>query len=320
MAWPPQAHAEHAVSAGKNSASDDDRSDASAFAAYAETMQPLHRQVVVENRDPASLSAEALMADLGKEFASAENMREWLRSANQGFVYSMPGVLPAPACAALRDAVDSSRRAIPDSVDQLPDHQLSLEGDARSQLEELIGDRRGSNRLFGLPLEFYRAEKKRNAARRQQQQQQLEAHEEQTDDGSTAAAAANAGGDDLWPPVYSLEEAFVRRYSTDTRPYNPFHQDRYHLTINVALSSDSDHTGGSLIVVTDDRVKRIERTEGEALVHTSDLVHAVSAMTSGVRYSLILVSSAREPPMNPAPTPLATLRSPFPSNAAHKAS
>ena len=36
------------------------------------------------------------------------------------------------------------------------------------------------------------------------------------------------------------------------------------------------------------RVHTIERREGEATVHSSDLFHAVTSMTHGVRYSLIL--------------------------------
>ena len=50
----------------------------------------------------------------------------------------------------------------------------------------------------------------------------------------------------------------------------------------------ADHGGGRLLAVYGGRVHVIERPEGEATVHSSDLFHAVTAMTRGVRYSLIL--------------------------------
>ena len=83
-------------------------------------------------------------------------------------------------------------------------------------------------------------------------------------------------------------EIFVRRYAAGTRPWFPFHQDRAELTINVALSDDAEHGGGRLLCVYDGRVHRLMRHEGTATVHRSTLLHGVSRMTSGVRYSLIL--------------------------------
>ena len=41
-------------------------------------------------------------------------------------------------------------------------------------------------------------------------------------------------------------------------------------------------------VVLDDRVRLLSRAEGEATVHPSTVLHAVSGVTSGVRYSLLL--------------------------------
>ena len=85
-----------------------------------------------------------------------------------------------------------------------------------------------------------------------------------------------------------LREAFIRRYSADTRPFNPFHQDSSRITVNVALSDDAAHVGGRLLGVYGGKVHTIERTEGTATVHSSELLHAVTSMTSGARYSLIL--------------------------------
>ena len=95
----------------------------------------------------------------------------------------------------------------------------------------------------------------------------------------------------------------MRRYSAETRPFNPFHQDRFRVTVNVALSADEDHGGGTLLGVYGGQVYRIRRGEGEATVHSSALVHGVTAMTSGVRYSLILFFSTRPRPRPRPPIP-----------------
>ena len=88
----------------------------------------------------------------------------------------------------------------------------------------------------------------------------------------------------------ALKEAFVRRYTLDTRPWNPFHTDRYEITCNVELSAGGaeSYSGGVLLGLYDGEVRRITREEGEATLHSSKLLHAVTKMTSGKRYSLIL--------------------------------
>ena len=86
----------------------------------------------------------------------------------------------------------------------------------------------------------------------------------------------------------TLQEAFVRRYCPETRPILKFHADAYELTVNVALSADAGHSGGKLIGLFRGQVRALERAEGDVTVHSSSLLHAVSRMTAGVRYSLIL--------------------------------
>jgi hypothetical protein len=88
------------------------------------------------------------------------------------------------------------------------------------------------------------------------------------------------------PP--SRVEIFVRRYTRGTRPFIPFHCDKAAYTVNVACSDDALHEGGRLLCLLDGSLEELRRTEGEASVHPSSLLHAVSAMTSGVRYSLIV--------------------------------
>jgi len=88
-------------------------------------------------------------------------------------------------------------------------------------------------------------------------------------------------------------ELFVRRYTADSRPWTPFHVDTSRATINVALSDDASHGGGDLLACYDGAVRRVGRGEGEATVHAATLLHGVSLMRSGVRYSLIVFVGRR---------------------------
>lgn len=88
-------------------------------------------------------------------------------------------------------------------------------------------------------------------------------------------------------PRYRVD-AIVRRFSRGTRPLLNFHYDAAAVTVNVALSDDADHAGGRLLAVLDEGVTVLRRVAGEATVHPSSVLHAVSAMEAGVRYSLIL--------------------------------
>ncbi|CAK0812597.1 unnamed protein product, partial [Prorocentrum cordatum] len=89
---------------------------------------------------------------------------------------------------------------------------------------------------------------------------------------------------------------FVRRYTADSRPWNPFHVDSAELTVNVALVGDDQFTGGALLACYDGAVREVPRAEGEATVHASTLLHGVGMLTSGVRYSLILFFGRPEEP------------------------
>ena len=61
----------------------------------------------------------------------------------------------------------------------------------------------------------------------------------------------------------------------------------------VALAADARHEGGRLLALCDGRVQAVERAEGEATIHPSTLLHGVSRMRAGVRYSLIIFWAER---------------------------
>ena len=62
----------------------------------------------------------------------------------------------------------------------------------------------------------------------------------------------------------------------------------------MALSDDSATAGGVLLALTAGSVRSIPRSAGDATVHDSSLLHAVSNTTEGTRYSLVVfVGEAR---------------------------
>lgn len=83
--------------------------------------------------------------------------------------------------------------------------------------------------------------------------------------------------------------AFVRKYSPSSkRALLPFHLDSNELTVNVALTADADVRGGRLLALHDGRVREVARAAGDATLHDSSVCHAVSAVSEGARYSLLL--------------------------------
>lgn len=96
------------------------------------------------------------------------------------------------------------------------------------------------------------------------------------------------------PPRLVVRQCFVRRYTPMTRPWFTFHTDAAALTANIALSDDDAHRGGRLLALLEGEVCCIARAEGEATIHPSTLLHGVSRMTGGVRFSLIVFYETSE--------------------------
>ena len=67
------------------------------------------------------------------------------------------------------------------------------------------------------------------------------------------------------------------------------HTDIARRTVNVALSDVETHSGGGqLLGLFDGKLRVIERRKGDATAHPSELLHGVSRMREGKRYSLIV--------------------------------
>jgi len=254
------------------------------YAELACKMPPSVRDLVVHNAAAGKFTANDVLRSLGMpeleqrarpSYAGLRSLEllKLLPSAvgSAADIESVPKALQTNACSALREAVDEASFSALDSVDGCTDYQLNL---SRQDLEALVGPA-AVCRLWSLAM---------GMLRRERSLPRVEAT-----DQLTAGGAA-----DVEP-----HEIFVRRYSPSTRPWFPFHKDRSEVTVNVALSSDSAHGGGRLICLLSSgleggEVRRLDRDEGCATLHPSTVMHAVSRMTSGVRYSLIIFFGRNE--------------------------
>ena len=226
-----------------------------AFAAQARGMPLPLRRLLVHNCDPAAVSAAAVVHAMRLPLHQFRAAAAALAPPAAEVMQRRPAALGAAACAALRAAVDGAAATSADSVDGLADHQLDFK--RLDDLAAAIGAD-ALEALRAMPAAFA--------------------------DGSAARAAA------MGAPAERLRisQVFVRRYARGERPWFTFHRDRGPLTVNVALASDDGHEGGALLALFDGAVRRVERCEGEAVVHPSTLLHGVSRMRGGVRYSLIV--------------------------------
>jgi uncharacterized protein (TIGR02466 family) len=137
---------------------------------------------------------------------------------------------------------------VPDTVDDLPEYQVNLSVEG---LTELLG-RDTVAALLKMP------------------------------------EALGAPSDVATRDLYERIDIFVRMYSPRTRPYIAFHSDTSSYTINIALNDDSGFDGGKLLAVNGTTLKAPLHSRGTAILHTGNVVHGVSKVESGTRYSLIL--------------------------------
>jgi uncharacterized protein (TIGR02466 family) len=137
---------------------------------------------------------------------------------------------------------------VPDTVDDLPEYQINLSVEG---LTELLG-RDKVAALLQLPEVL----------------------------GAPAGLAS--------PDLYERIDIFIRMYSPQTRPYIAFHSDTCSYTVNIALNDDSSFDGGRLLALNGAALKAPPHSRGTAILHAGNLVHGVSKVESGTRYSLIL--------------------------------
>lgn len=235
------------------------------FEAAAAAMNPLLRRALVDDEVLDGDANDALI-DLLCQLGNVAESCGGLRSSRR--LLRRRGAIGASGCAALRQLVDADRNVERDSVDGKSQHQLNI---GAEQLITLIG-RSEVESLWRLADELLAS---------QSDQARAKAHA-----AGTAVSSAMLEATEAATGGYHVD-LFVRRYTRDTRPWIAFHQDVSNVTINVALSDDASHQGGRLHAILEGRHQVVTRAEGEATAHGDDVMHAVSAMRSGVRYSLI---------------------------------
>jgi len=84
-------------------------------------------------------------------------------------------------------------------------------------------------------------------------------------------------------------QIYLRRCCAHGR-YIGFHVDEAQWTLQVALNDPDEYEGGRLIYATEDfRVARPHRAAGTATLHDGFVLHGVTKLQGGVRYSLYLL-------------------------------
>lgn len=215
-----------------------------------------------------AVNAEAFLGDLFHP-KSADSVAAFvaLRDAGPSEV-----LLAAPAALTEREALRvrkwaEAKLAVEgdgdaDSVDEAPTFQVSLDWPT---LESLVGVE-GGKRLTGLAMPFLKR----------------------------SAVAEDAGPiDDLLLSI----SVIVRKYTPGERPFIGFHVDNNDATVNVALSAPSNYEGGRFLALVGGELRDATSDKaGDAVVHSWNVCHAVTAVRSGERWSLVLFLSNSWPP------------------------
>lgn len=102
------------------------------------------------------------------------------------------------------------------------------------------------------------------------------------------------GGIDRTPDWAAGASLFVRAFSPETRRHIAFHTDVSSWTTNVPLDAPDDASGGRLLMLYGGALHDERRVQGEALSHRNDVVHGVSRVVRGERWSLIALFPATD--------------------------
>jgi len=238
------------------------------YAKIASHMSPLARRLLVGDLKLADVDdVQSLARDLLEDLQHDGDRHDVASQQCRGVLID-PLALSSTACASLRAAVDAATFENHDTVDNELEYQLTLDS---NDLAKYIGEKERDH-LFSVAARGYA---------------QLVAPD--LLEAAEAVPEWHAAGFEPMPlalgdPHYIM----IRRYSSATRPWFPFHFDGSILSMNVALNDDSEYRGGTLLAILHDEVRAFPRAEGTALVHSSALLHAVTCMREGVRYTLIV--------------------------------
>ena len=191
--------------------------------------------------------------ELLEELPLADNVRHAVRRSchsERSPILHRSSVLAPSAVAAVRRALDAHLEQ-QENIDS--EFKLRLE---RLQLDAIIGAA-AARSLWAIPSEY-------------------------------AAQRHGSGTDQFTSGDLQAAVVWVKLYSPETRPFNELHTDSSALTINVALSDDDDCEGGALLACDGGGMRAIRRRAGDATTHGADVLHGVSNVVAGQRYSLLV--------------------------------
>eukprot|EP01043_Picozoa_sp_COSAG02_P070640 COSAG02_NODE_12592_length_1521_cov_2.133615_1_plen_302_part_00 len=205
-------------------------------------MPDVERALVVENVSPGGVSAEQLIEALGL----TDTEHDWeTRLCRAEDIQHVPAALSPVECAALRAAVDAaalSGKAVVGHGDAAASY---VDSEDTWQTEDSEGKRQDFMQL-ALTRETLTCIVGKDAVARLWELAATRSHR--------TAAEFTA------PP--EPHNIFARRYTPlDGVPWCPFHHDVSRCTVNVALSDDSAHGDGRLLVVFDGKVQRVVRSK-----------------------------------------------------------
>ena len=89
-------------------------------------------------------------------------------------------------------------------------------------------------------------------------------------------------------PERKWDEIKLRRCAAHGKHIN-FHTDFALETMQVPLVGDDSYRGGRLVFLNESGVRTPKRPAGSATVHNNRILHGVSELVSGVRYSLFFL-------------------------------
>ena len=100
-------------------------------------------------------------------------------------------------------------------------------------------------------------------------------------------------GDTIFNKLITIYEGFyntlyIRRVIGDKSLIN-FHKDYSNRTMKIALNNQSEFEGGDLVYLTDGCFHKPDQLKGSITIHNNDIIHGVTPILSGIRYSLFIL-------------------------------
>ena len=100
-------------------------------------------------------------------------------------------------------------------------------------------------------------------------------------------------GDTIFNKLITIYEGFyntiyIRRVIGDKSLIN-FHKDYSKRTMKIALNNQSEFEGGDIVYLTDGCFHKPDQLKGSITIHNNDIIHGVTPILSGIRYSLFIL-------------------------------